>query len=115
GALQQGTEPPTAPRAPQHKWLPNVPGIVAEDPVIPVDKTLIPSPKHTNPVFDNEEKTKDVAVQQEVSHRVSILEEVNNSVTLLNEMRSHFKRDESTQEGKELLNNCCLQTCHRDR
>uniref|UniRef100_A0A9J7Y4D4 Golgi associated, gamma adaptin ear containing, ARF binding protein 3a n=1 Tax=Cyprinus carpio carpio TaxID=630221 RepID=A0A9J7Y4D4_CYPCA len=100
-------------------------GIVAEDPVIPVDKTLIPSPKHTNPVFDNEEKTKnflkvkiievlqeakriiknmDVAVQQEVSHRVSILEEVNNSVTLLNEMRSHFKRDESTQEGKELLN-----------
>ncbi|KTG03129.1 hypothetical protein cypCar_00010690, partial [Cyprinus carpio] len=50
-------------------------GIVAEDPVIPVDKTLIPSPKHTNPVFDNEEKTKDVAVQQEVSHRVSILEE----------------------------------------
>uniref|UniRef100_A0A8C1P234 Golgi associated, gamma adaptin ear containing, ARF binding protein 3a n=1 Tax=Cyprinus carpio TaxID=7962 RepID=A0A8C1P234_CYPCA len=87
--------------------------------------TLIPSPKHTNPVFDNEEKTKnflkvkiievlqeakriiknmDVAVQQEVSHRVSILEEVNNSVTLLNEMRSHFKRDESTQEGKELLN-----------
>uniref|UniRef100_A0A8C1TK71 Golgi associated, gamma adaptin ear containing, ARF binding protein 3a n=1 Tax=Cyprinus carpio TaxID=7962 RepID=A0A8C1TK71_CYPCA len=87
--------------------------------------TLIPSPKHKNPVFDNEEKTKnflkvkiievlqeakriiknmDVAVQQEVSHRVSILEEVNNSVTLLNEMRSHFKRDESTQEGKELLN-----------
>uniref|UniRef100_A0A671MVJ0 ADP-ribosylation factor-binding protein GGA3-like n=1 Tax=Sinocyclocheilus anshuiensis TaxID=1608454 RepID=A0A671MVJ0_9TELE len=100
-------------------------GIVAEDPVIPEDKTLIPSPKPKNPVFDNKEKTKvkkhitknrfvtwliavllcfqDVVLQQKVSHRVSILEEVNNSVKLLNEMLSHFKRDESTQEDKELL------------
>uniref|UniRef100_A0A673MWY9 ADP-ribosylation factor-binding protein GGA3-like n=1 Tax=Sinocyclocheilus rhinocerous TaxID=307959 RepID=A0A673MWY9_9TELE len=105
-------------------------GIVAQDPVIPVDKTLIPSPKPKNPVFDNKEKTKrlaellkskkpedlqeanriiknmvkeDVVLQQKVSHRVSILEEVNNSVKLPNEMLSHFKRDESTQEDKELL------------
>uniref|UniRef100_A0A8C2IQE1 Golgi associated, gamma adaptin ear containing, ARF binding protein 3a n=1 Tax=Cyprinus carpio TaxID=7962 RepID=A0A8C2IQE1_CYPCA len=105
-------------------------GIVAEDPVVPVDKTLVPSPKPKNPVFDNEEKSKrlaellkskkpedlqeanriiknmvkeDEALQQKVSHRVSTLEEVNNSVKLLNEMLSHFKRDESTQEDKELL------------
>ncbi len=25
--LEQGTEPPTAPRAPQHKWLPTAPGV----------------------------------------------------------------------------------------
>ncbi|XP_050969107.1 ADP-ribosylation factor-binding protein GGA3a isoform X1 [Labeo rohita] len=105
-------------------------GIVAEDPVVPVDKTLVPSPKPKNPVFDNEEKSKrlaellkskkpedlqeanriiknmvkeDEALQQKVSHRVSTLEEVNNSVKLLNEMLSHFKKDESTQEDKELL------------
>ncbi len=28
GALEQGTEPPTAPRAPQHKWLPTAPGVL---------------------------------------------------------------------------------------
>uniref|UniRef100_A0A8C1X5X7 Golgi associated, gamma adaptin ear containing, ARF binding protein 3a n=1 Tax=Cyprinus carpio TaxID=7962 RepID=A0A8C1X5X7_CYPCA len=100
-------------------------GIVAEDPVVPVDKTLVPSPKPKNPVFDNEEKSKRLAEllkskkpedlqeanriiknmvkEQKVSHRVSTLEEVNNSVKLLNEMLSHFKRDESTQEDKELL------------
>ncbi len=27
GFLEQGTEPPTAPRAPQHKWLPTAPGV----------------------------------------------------------------------------------------
>ncbi len=27
GALEQGTEPPTAPQAPQHKWLPTAPGV----------------------------------------------------------------------------------------
>ncbi len=26
-ALEQGTEPPTAPRASQHKWLPTAPGV----------------------------------------------------------------------------------------
>uniref|UniRef100_A0A8C2PUA5 Golgi associated, gamma adaptin ear containing, ARF binding protein 3a n=1 Tax=Cyprinus carpio TaxID=7962 RepID=A0A8C2PUA5_CYPCA len=36
-------------------------GIVAEDPVVPVDKTLVPSPKPKNPVFDNEEKSKRLA------------------------------------------------------
>ncbi len=24
---EQGTEPPTAPRVPQHKWLPTAPGV----------------------------------------------------------------------------------------
>uniref|UniRef100_A0A8C2DQJ7 Golgi associated, gamma adaptin ear containing, ARF binding protein 3a n=1 Tax=Cyprinus carpio TaxID=7962 RepID=A0A8C2DQJ7_CYPCA len=73
--------------------------------------TLIPSPKHTNPVFDNEEKTKNflkvkiIEVLQEAKRIIKNMDvAVNNSVTLLNEMRSHFKRDESTQEGKELLN-----------
>ncbi|XP_056102169.1 ADP-ribosylation factor-binding protein GGA3a isoform X2 [Rhinichthys klamathensis goyatoka] len=105
-------------------------GIVTEDPEVPVDKTLVPSPKPNNPVFDNEEKSKrlaellkskkpedlqeanriiksmvkeDEAIQQKASHRASTLEEVNNSVKLLNEMLSHFKRDESTQADKELL------------
>ncbi|XP_077055086.1 ADP-ribosylation factor-binding protein GGA3a isoform X2 [Siphateles boraxobius] len=105
-------------------------GIVTEDPEVPVDKTLVPSPKPKNPVFDNEEKSKrlaellkskkpedlqeanriiksmvkeDEAIQQKASHRASTLEEVNNSVKLLNEMLSHFKRDESTQADKELL------------
>ncbi len=27
GALEQGTEPPTAPWAPLHKWLPTDPGV----------------------------------------------------------------------------------------
>ncbi len=27
GALEQGTKPPTAPRAPQHKWLHTAPGV----------------------------------------------------------------------------------------
>ncbi len=27
GALEQGTEPPTAPRAPQYKWPPTAPGV----------------------------------------------------------------------------------------
>ncbi len=27
GALEQGTEPPTDPRAPQHIWLPTSPGV----------------------------------------------------------------------------------------
>ncbi len=27
GALEKGTEPPTAPSAPQHKWLPTDPGV----------------------------------------------------------------------------------------
>ncbi len=30
GALEQGTEPPTAPRAPQHKWLPTAPGVCSQ-------------------------------------------------------------------------------------
>ncbi len=29
-ALEQGTEPPTAPRAPQHKWLPTTPGVCSQ-------------------------------------------------------------------------------------
>ncbi len=30
GAIEQDTEPPTAPRAPQHKWLPTAPGVYSQ-------------------------------------------------------------------------------------
>ncbi len=30
GALEQGTDPPTAPRKPQHKWLLTAPGVFTE-------------------------------------------------------------------------------------
>lgn len=42
-------------------WVPFLlSGIVMFDPVIPADKTLIPSPppRPKNPVFDDEEKSK---------------------------------------------------------
>ncbi|XP_051563316.1 ADP-ribosylation factor-binding protein GGA3-like isoform X2 [Myxocyprinus asiaticus] len=105
-------------------------GIVTADPEVPVDKTLVPSPKPKNPVFDNEEKSKrlaellkskkpedlqeanriiksmvkeDEAIQQKASQRTSTLEEVKNSVKLLNEMLNNFKKDESTQADKELM------------
>ncbi len=30
GVLEQGTKPPTAPRAPQHKWLPTAPDVCSQ-------------------------------------------------------------------------------------
>lgn len=107
-------------------------GVVSEDPVVPLDKTLMPSPPShpKNPVFENEEKSKRLAVLlkskkaedlqeanrliknmvkedevriQRASNRCSTLEEVNNSVKLLNEMLSHFSTEESTDGDKELI------------
>ncbi|XP_051997502.1 ADP-ribosylation factor-binding protein GGA3-like isoform X2 [Xyrauchen texanus] len=105
-------------------------GIVIVDPKVPVDKTLVPSPRPKNPAFDNEEKSKhlaellkskkpehlqeanriiksmvkeDEAIQQKAFQRASTLEEVKNSVKLLNEMLNNFKKDESTQADKELM------------
>lgn len=44
----------------KHSALCHLSGIVQSDPLIPVDRTLIPSPppRPKNPVFDDEEKSK---------------------------------------------------------
>uniref|UniRef100_A0A8B9CJN3 Golgi associated, gamma adaptin ear containing, ARF binding protein 3 n=1 Tax=Anser brachyrhynchus TaxID=132585 RepID=A0A8B9CJN3_9AVES len=80
-------------------------GIVMFDPVIPVDKTLIPSPppRPKNPVFDDEEKSKDEARIQKVTKRMHTLEEVNNNVKLLNEMLVHYSKEESSEADRELM------------
>lgn len=59
-----GTCPPSQPGDPslsKHSGpLCSLPGIVQSDPLIPMDRTLIPSPppRPKNPVFDDEEKSK---------------------------------------------------------
>ncbi|XP_074826997.1 ADP-ribosylation factor-binding protein GGA3 isoform X3 [Natator depressus] len=107
-------------------------GIVMCDPVIPVDRTLIPSPppRPKNPVFDDEEKSKllakllksknpddlqeankliksmvkeDEARIQKVTKRMHTLEEVNNNVKLLNEMLLHYSKEDSSEADKELM------------
>ncbi|XP_020661956.3 ADP-ribosylation factor-binding protein GGA3 isoform X1 [Pogona vitticeps] len=107
-------------------------GIVLSDPVIPVDRTLIPSPppRPKNPVFDDEEKSKllakllksknpedlqeankliksmvkeDEARVQKVTKRMHTLEEVNNNVKLLNEMLLHYSKEDSSEADKELM------------
>uniref|UniRef100_A0A8C3J0S8 Golgi associated, gamma adaptin ear containing, ARF binding protein 3 n=1 Tax=Chrysemys picta bellii TaxID=8478 RepID=A0A8C3J0S8_CHRPI len=107
-------------------------GIVMCDPVIPVDRTLIPSPppRPKNPVFDDEEKSKllakllksknpddlqeankliksmvkeDEARIQKVTKRMHTLEEVNNNVKLLNEMLVHYSKEDSSEADKELM------------
>ncbi|KAL8163239.1 UNVERIFIED_CONTAM: gamma adaptin ear containing, arf binding protein [Gekko kuhli] len=107
-------------------------GIVPSDPVIPVERTLIPSPppRPKNPVFDDEEKSKllakllksknpddlqeankliksmvkeDEARIQKVTKRMHILEEVNNNVKLLNEMLVHYNKEDSSEADKELM------------
>ncbi|XP_063149240.1 ADP-ribosylation factor-binding protein GGA3 isoform X2 [Candoia aspera] len=80
-------------------------GIVLSDPVIPVEKTLIPSPppRPKNPVFDDEEKSKDEARIQKVTKRMHTLEEVNNNVKLLNEMLVHYSKEDSSEGDKELM------------
>ncbi|XP_050777046.1 ADP-ribosylation factor-binding protein GGA3 isoform X2 [Gopherus flavomarginatus] len=109
-------------------WL----SIVMCDPVIPVDRTLIPSPppRPKNPVFDDEEKSKllakllksknpddlqeankliksmvkeDEARIQKVTKRMHTLEEVNNNVKLLNEMLVHYSKEDSSEADKELM------------
>uniref|UniRef100_A0A8C8SF92 Golgi associated, gamma adaptin ear containing, ARF binding protein 3 n=1 Tax=Pelusios castaneus TaxID=367368 RepID=A0A8C8SF92_9SAUR len=107
-------------------------GIVMYDPIIPVDRTLIPSPppRPKNPVFDDEEKSKllakllksknpddlqeankliksmvkeDEARIQKVTKRMHTLEEVNNNVKLLNEMLVHYSKEDSSDADKELM------------
>ncbi|KAM9371179.1 ADP-ribosylation factor-binding protein GGA3 [Phaethornis superciliosus] len=107
-------------------------GIVMFDPVIPADRTLIPSPppRPKNPVFDDEEKSKllakllksknpddlqeankliksmvkeDEARIQKVTKRMHTLEEVNNNVKLLNEMLVHYSKEESSEADRELM------------
>nr|XP_056713568.1 ADP-ribosylation factor-binding protein GGA3 [Euleptes europaea] len=107
-------------------------GIVLSDPVIPMERTLIPSPppRPKNPVFDDEEKSKllakllksknpddlqeankliktmvkeDEARIQKVTKRMHVLEEVNNNVKLLNEMLVHYNKEDSSEADKELM------------
>ncbi|XP_030064157.1 ADP-ribosylation factor-binding protein GGA3 isoform X2 [Microcaecilia unicolor] len=80
-------------------------GIVLSDPLIPVDRTLIPSPppRPKNPVFDDEEKSKDEVRMQKVTKRLHTLEEVNNNVKLLHEMLAHYSKDDSSEADKELM------------
>lgn len=107
-------------------------GIVQSDPLIPMDRTLIPSPppRPKNPVFDDEEKSKllakllksknpddlqeankliksmvkeDEARIQKVTKRLHTLEEVNNNVKLLGEMLLHYSKEESSEADKELM------------
>ncbi|XP_011360233.1 ADP-ribosylation factor-binding protein GGA3 isoform X2 [Pteropus vampyrus] len=107
-------------------------GIVQSDPLIPMDRTLIPSPppRPKNPVFDDEEKSKllakllksknpddlqeankliksmvkeDEARIQKVTKRLHTLEEVNNNVKLLSEMLLHYSKEESSEADKELM------------
>ncbi|XP_010139334.1 PREDICTED: ADP-ribosylation factor-binding protein GGA3 [Buceros rhinoceros silvestris] len=111
-------------------------GIVMFDPVIPADKTLIPSPppRPKNPVFDDEEKSKllakllksknpddlqeankliksmvkeDEARIQKVTKRMHTLEEVNNNVKLLNEMLVHYSKEDSSEADRELMKELC--------
>ncbi|XP_031454480.1 ADP-ribosylation factor-binding protein GGA3 isoform X2 [Phasianus colchicus] len=111
-------------------------GIVMFDPVIPVDKILIPSPppRPKNPVFDDEEKSKllakllksknpddlqeankliksmvkeDEARIQKVTKRMHTLEEVNNNVKLLNEMLVHYSKEDSSESDRELMKELC--------
>ncbi|NXX99209.1 GGA3 protein, partial [Centropus bengalensis] len=111
-------------------------GIVMFDPVVPADRTLIPSPppRPKNPVFDDEEKSKllakllksknpddlqeankliksmvkeDEARIQKVTKRMHTLEEVNNNVKLLNEMLLHYSREDSSEADRELMKELC--------
>ncbi|NWH65201.1 GGA3 protein, partial [Geococcyx californianus] len=111
-------------------------GIVMFDPVIPADRTLIPSPppRPKNPVFDDEEKSKllakllksknpddlqeankliksmvkeDEARIQKVTKRLHTLEEVNNNVKLLNEMLVHYSKEDSSEADRELMKELC--------
>ncbi|KAM6956894.1 ADP-ribosylation factor-binding protein GGA3 [Aplochiton taeniatus] len=107
-------------------------GLVTNDPELPVDKTLIPSPptRPKNPVFDNEDmgkllaellrsknpedlqeanrliknmvKEDDVRVQK-VSKRINTLEEVSINVKLLAEMLSQYNKDRSSESDREII------------
>ncbi|XP_040919324.1 ADP-ribosylation factor-binding protein GGA3 isoform X1 [Toxotes jaculatrix] len=107
-------------------------GLVTNDPELPLDKTLVPSPptRPKHPVFDNEDMGKllaellrsknpedlqeanrliknmvkeDEARVQKVTKRLHTLEEVNINVKLLTEMLSHYNKDRSTDSDKEII------------
>ncbi|MBW02579.1 ADP-ribosylation factor-binding protein GGA3, partial [Eschrichtius robustus] len=107
-------------------------GIVQSDPLIPMDRTLIPSPppRPKNPVFDDEERSKllakllrsknpddlqeanrliksmvkeDEARGRKVAERLHALEEVNTSVALLSAMLLRYSRADSSEADKELM------------
>ncbi|XP_069510920.1 ADP-ribosylation factor-binding protein GGA3 isoform X2 [Ambystoma mexicanum] len=118
-------------------------GIVQSDPVIPVDRTLIPSPpaRPKNPVFDDEEKSKLLAMllksknpedlleankliktmvkedevrMQKATMRQHTLEEVANNVKLLHEMLVHYSNEDSSEADKELMKEL-LERCELKR
>ncbi|KAF3700256.1 ADP-ribosylation factor-binding protein [Channa argus] len=107
-------------------------GLVARDPELPLDRTLIPSPptRPKHPVFDNEDMGKllaellrsknpedlqeanrliknmvkeDEARVQKVTKRLHTLDEVNINVSLLTEMLSHYNKDTCTDSDKEII------------
>ncbi|CAL8328760.1 unnamed protein product [Lota lota] len=107
-------------------------GIVSVDPELPHDNTLIPSPslRPTNPLFENEEKSRRLAEllkskkpedlqeanrliknmvkedevrAQKVTKTNRTLDEVDNRVKLLNEMLNHFSAEVSTDGDKEII------------
>ncbi|XP_077414081.1 ADP-ribosylation factor-binding protein GGA3 [Vanacampus margaritifer] len=107
-------------------------GLVMQDPELPLDRTLIPSPptRPKHPVFDNEDMGKllaellrsknpedlqeanrliknmvkeDEVRVQKVSKRNNTLEEVNINVKLLSEMLSHYDKDASSESDKEII------------
>uniref|UniRef100_A0A3P8SL77 Golgi associated, gamma adaptin ear containing, ARF binding protein 3 n=1 Tax=Amphiprion percula TaxID=161767 RepID=A0A3P8SL77_AMPPE len=107
-------------------------GLVTNDPELPLDRTLIPSPptRPKHPVFDNEDMGKllaellrsknpedlqeanrliknmvkeDDARVQKVTKRIHTLEEVNINVKLLTEMLTHYNKDSSTDSDKEII------------
>ncbi|TDH02847.1 hypothetical protein EPR50_G00156660 [Perca flavescens] len=109
-----------------------VQGLVKQDPELPLDKTLIPSPptRPKHPVFDNEDMGKllaellrsknpedlqeanrliknmvkeDEARVHKVTKRIHTLEEVNINVKLLTEMLSHYNKDSSSDSDKDII------------
>ncbi|KAI3359904.1 hypothetical protein L3Q82_014263, partial [Scortum barcoo] len=107
-------------------------GLVTQDPELPLDRTLIPSPptRPKHPVFDNEDMGKllaellrsknpedlqeanrliknmvkeDEARVQKVTKCIHTLEEVNINVKLLTEMLSHYNKDSSSDSDREII------------
>ncbi|XP_072299539.1 ADP-ribosylation factor-binding protein GGA3 [Eucyclogobius newberryi] len=107
-------------------------GLVPDDPEVPLDRTLIPSPptRPKHPVFDNEDMGKllaellrsknpedlqeanrliksmvkeDEVRVQKVTNRLHTLEEVSINVKLLTEMLSHYNKENSSDSDKEII------------
>ncbi|TNN69318.1 ADP-ribosylation factor-binding protein GGA3 [Liparis tanakae] len=107
-------------------------GLVTDDPELPLDRTLIPSPpsRPKHPVFDNEDMGKllaellrsknpedlleanrliknmvkeDEVRVQKVTKRIHTLDEVTINVKLLTEMLSHYNKDRSSNSDKDII------------